>query len=205
MYWSGSVRRHLGLPERAGRCAHRAPPSWRIGRHHKETVAEDGEAAVHAAGLPCRAGKRACSSHNWRPLRASSRIGVPVAAGEVHDAVDHQRHGLERVAWLAGLEHPIHAQILDVGCVDLLQVAMPDGAVIAPVSQPVLRLVERVDQAVVSDVCAGSTDAASSATKASRLIVFPPPVFTPAPAFKSPRSESRYASRFCKSSWASGR
>src|SRR5947209_4531209 len=66
------------------------------------------------------------------------RHGVVERRGEVHDAVDHQRRGLEGADRAAGLIHPARDERSDVLGVDLLRGRVAGVAVILAVREPVL-------------------------------------------------------------------
>src|SRR5882762_1988675 len=97
----------------------------------------------------------------------------------------------------------IHAQVFHVSGVDLVQPTMPYGAVVAPVSEPVLLLFECVDQAFIRDLLTahrGRQRQAGNCNSDAAHHRMPSGLLTLAPAFTSPRKLTRYAIRFCKSS-----
>jgi hypothetical protein len=84
---------------------------------------------------------------------------LALGPGDEHDAVHHERGGLERVGRgtrvqtrRAGLEHPRGGQALDGVLVDLVEPAVTLGVVGAVVRDPVVRLRGRVLDALVVDV-----------------------------------------------------
>ena len=90
------------------------------------------------------------------------RPELAVRAGDVHDALDHERGGLERVGRRAGvqavhpgLEHPRGDELLDGLLVDLVEAAEALPVVGAVVGEPVLRLGPGVLDALEVDVRGG--------------------------------------------------
>src|SRR6476660_9826502 len=99
------------------------------------------------------------------------------------------------------MENPVHAQVFHVSGVDLLELAMPHGTVVAPVSEPVLLLFERVDQPFIGDRLSPERGRQCQARDCdSDAPHRMPSGFLTLVPFASPRKLTRYASRFCKSS-----
>jgi hypothetical protein len=93
------------------------------------------------------------------PVAGVERPHPAIPAGDVHDAVDDERGGLERVrrrtgvhADRAGLEDPSGNQALDVVDVDLVERAVPLPVIGPVVGDPVVRLgIAGLQNAIVVD------------------------------------------------------
>ena len=127
-----------------------------VERAHEDRVAENRDAAIHAAAAG--AGQR----------RRAIRVGPEDASGRrierheivrrldrVHDAVHHQRRRLELLERLR-LEDPSELEILHVGGRDLGQRAVALAHHVARIRQPVLRLRRTTKDAVEGDLRAES-------------------------------------------------
>ncbi len=66
----------------------------------KRRSPENGETAIDAVGFAARRKRVLVHPQLAAALRIEG-IGVPVAAGQVHDAIHHERHGLKfgRAGW----------------------------------------------------------------------------------------------------------
>ncbi len=145
------VVRHLRVPDRLAALrvdGHEV----RVERAHEQRVAEDRDAAIDLAAADAKRRRQhvVIDPEHAAGLRIE-RHDVVGRLRQVHDAVDDERRGFERLQRLR-LKHPLQLEVLRVGGRDLLQRAVALAHVGAGIGQPVLRLAGGLRKALGGDL-----------------------------------------------------
>ena len=116
---------------------------------HEQLVPQQGESSIDGPAAEALVRQAALVSPK-SPARSSVQgIAVVVGSRNVHDPVHHQGDGLELGGSPhTGLEHPVDPQVGHVALVNLLERPVVPAAVIPPVGEPVLRLLQGPHQPV---------------------------------------------------------
>ena len=123
-----------------------------VERGHEEAVAENAKAPVDRPAAHAHVRRELAAIAPERPT--GSRVDRPrqvVLARDVEHAVDHQRRRFELAAAGVGLERPLVHQTVDVLRRELRQRAMPSPVVLAAEHQPLIRVLQAVEQLLRRD------------------------------------------------------
>ena len=141
---------HLGLPQlAAGLGVH--GDHVHVERVHEQAISKYRQAAVHApAAIECARRILMTVGPQDAAGERVERVNLVLRPGQVHDAVDDERRGLELLL-VPSLEQPLDVEVLDVLRRDLIEAAEAPAIVAVRIGEPVSGLLIGLEQPFVGD------------------------------------------------------